>query len=71
VNASNERALRAFSAAGFTEEGRLRRHVWLDGRYDDLVYMGILREPAAADGTDGDLRDESNATEQPDAENAA
>jgi len=71
VNASNERAIRAFSAAGFTEEGRLRRHVWLAGRYDDLVYMGILREPAAADDANGDGRDETNATEQPDAENAA
>jgi len=54
TNASNERAIKAFRAAGFEEEGRLRRHVWLDGRYDDLVYMGILREdaqplPAGAD----------------------
>lgn len=47
TNASNERAQRAFAAAGFVEEGRLQRHVWLDGRYDDLVYMGILRDPPA------------------------
>jgi RimJ/RimL family protein N-acetyltransferase len=26
------------------EEGRLRVHVWSDGRYVDLVYMGLLRE---------------------------
>lgn len=44
VNASNERAIRSFVAAGFAEEGRLRRHVWLDGGHDDLVYMGTLRE---------------------------
>jgi RimJ/RimL family protein N-acetyltransferase len=44
VNASNGRAVKAFTAAGFVEEGRLRRHVWLDGAFDDLVHMGILRE---------------------------
>lgn len=47
TNGSNERAQKAFAAAGFVEEGRLKRHVWLDGRYDDLVYMGILRDPPA------------------------
>jgi RimJ/RimL family protein N-acetyltransferase len=26
------------------EEGRLRQHVWSDGAYIDLVYMGILLE---------------------------
>jgi RimJ/RimL family protein N-acetyltransferase len=26
------------------EEGRLREQVWLDGRYVDMVYMGVLRE---------------------------
>ncbi len=44
VNASNARAIKAFSAVGFVEEGRLRRHVWIDGAFDDLLYMGILRE---------------------------
>ncbi len=43
VNGPNERAIRAYQACGFVEEGRLRRHVWGDGRYLDLVYMGILR----------------------------
>jgi RimJ/RimL family protein N-acetyltransferase len=43
VNATNERAIRSYFACGFVEEGRLRRHVWGDGRYIDLVYMGILR----------------------------
>ena len=41
---SNERALRCYSACGFVEEGRLRKHVWAAGQYVDLVYMGILRE---------------------------
>ncbi len=41
---SNERALRCYRACGFVEEGRLREHVWTDGRYVDLVYMGVLRD---------------------------
>jgi RimJ/RimL family protein N-acetyltransferase len=44
VNGTNERAMRAYRACGFVEEGRLRQHVWSDGAYIDLVYMGILRE---------------------------
>lgn len=44
VNGRNERAQRAYRACGFIEEGRLRQHVWSDGAYDDLVYMGVLRE---------------------------
>jgi RimJ/RimL family protein N-acetyltransferase len=44
VNGSNERAIRAYRASGFVEEGRLRAHVWSQGRYEDLVYMGVLRE---------------------------
>jgi RimJ/RimL family protein N-acetyltransferase len=44
VNAPNEHGIRAYKACGFVEEGRLRSHVWGDGRYVDLVYMGILRE---------------------------
>src|SRR6187401_430214 len=39
TNGSNIRAQKAFAACGFIEEGRLRNHIWLDGRYDDLVYM--------------------------------
>jgi len=42
--ATNERALRAYRACGFVEEGRLREHAWSDGKYVDLVYMGILRD---------------------------
>lgn len=44
VNGNNERAIRAYRACGFVEEGRLRAHVWHDNGYMDLVYMGILRE---------------------------
>ena len=44
VNGNNERAIRAYRACGFVEEGRLRAHVWSDGQYVDLVYMGILSD---------------------------
>jgi RimJ/RimL family protein N-acetyltransferase len=44
VHAANERAIRAYQAAGFREEGRLRQHAWSNGRYDDVVYMGVLRQ---------------------------
>ncbi len=43
-HAANERGIGAYRACGFVEEGRLRRHVWSNGRYDDAVYMGILRD---------------------------
>lgn len=43
VHARNERAVRAYRACGFVEEGRLRAHVWSNGEYDDLMTMGILR----------------------------
>lgn len=43
VNADNERAIRSYKGLGFVEEGRLREHVWQDGRYHDWVYMGLMR----------------------------
>lgn len=43
VHGRNQRAIRAYRACGFVEEGRLRQHVWSDGAYDDLVIMGVLR----------------------------
>jgi RimJ/RimL family protein N-acetyltransferase len=44
THASNERAIRAYRACGFVEEGRMREHVWLAGRYVDNVIMGVMRE---------------------------
>jgi RimJ/RimL family protein N-acetyltransferase len=44
VNGTNERAIRAYRACGFVQEGRLRQHVWGDAQYVDLVYMGVLRD---------------------------
>lgn len=44
THSENERAIRCYKACGFVEEGRLRRHIWINGRYVDRVIMGILRE---------------------------
>lgn len=43
VNGDNPVAIRAYLACGFREEDRQRLQVWSNGRYIDLVYMGILR----------------------------
>ena len=53
VLADNERAVRCYRSVGFVEEGRLREHVWFDGRYVDELHMGLLRSEwrARATGT--------------------
>jgi RimJ/RimL family protein N-acetyltransferase len=55
VNSDNERALRSYERCGFVEEGRLRKQVWNNGRYIDLVYMGVLREEWEASFAGGQL----------------
>lgn len=44
VHADNERGIRSYQSCGFIEEGRLRQHVYSNGRYVDAVYMGVLRD---------------------------
>jgi RimJ/RimL family protein N-acetyltransferase len=44
VNGDNERAYRAYRACGFVEEGRWRAHVWSNGKYIDLLCMGLLHD---------------------------
>jgi RimJ/RimL family protein N-acetyltransferase len=44
IFAHNEASLALTRRLGFTEEGRLREHVFLAGRHHDLVLMGILAE---------------------------
>ncbi|MFD1044272.1 GNAT family N-acetyltransferase [Kibdelosporangium lantanae] len=39
VNATNERARRAYAAVGFEEEGVRKQHVWNNGEYIDMVLM--------------------------------
>jgi RimJ/RimL family protein N-acetyltransferase len=41
--ATNTAALRAYAAAGFVEEGRLREHAWVKDTYVDMVRMAVLR----------------------------
>ena len=43
VFAGNARAIRAYEKAGFVREGRLREAAHIDGRYVDLLVMGIVR----------------------------
>lgn len=47
THSENERAIHCYLACGFVEEGRLRQHLWLNGRFADRVYMGLLRDEYA------------------------
>jgi RimJ/RimL family protein N-acetyltransferase len=40
----NQRAIRCYEKAGFGLEGRLRQGHYHDGRYHDVLIMGLLRE---------------------------
>ncbi|MBV9790091.1 MAG: GNAT family N-acetyltransferase [Chloroflexi bacterium] len=40
---TNERAIRCYQSLGFVEEGRLRQHGYYDGKYFDVVLMGLMR----------------------------
>jgi diamine N-acetyltransferase len=44
VLADNEPAVRLYESAGFVREGTLRQAAYIDGRYVDLILMGIIRE---------------------------
>ena len=41
--AGNTPALRCYTAVGFVEEGRRREAAWVEGAYDDMVLMSVLR----------------------------
>jgi RimJ/RimL family protein N-acetyltransferase len=43
VYAENHRAIRAYEQVGFTQEGRFREAYWRHGRWQDMLYMSILR----------------------------
>ncbi|TCD61614.1 hypothetical protein EIP91_008158 [Steccherinum ochraceum] len=45
---SNDRALALYTKVGFVVEGRVRKSMWVDGEWRDLVLMGILDEEWAA-----------------------
>jgi ribosomal-protein-alanine N-acetyltransferase len=50
VFAEHEAAVRCYEKAGFKVEGRMREDLFLDGKYRDRLWMGLLRsdhKPAA------------------------
>ncbi len=44
----NARAIRCYERAGFAREGVLRRHIYQNGAYVDVVLMSVLHEEWAA-----------------------
>lgn len=44
VLATNAAAIACHTKIGFVEEGRRREHAWVDGRYEDMLVMGLLRD---------------------------
>jgi L-amino acid N-acyltransferase YncA len=41
---SAERELMDVRCSGFKEEGRRRKANWQSGKWEDIIYMGILEE---------------------------
>lgn len=44
VLAKNSPAIAMYQKCGFNEEGRLRRHAWKAGVFEDMIVMGLCRE---------------------------
>lgn len=44
VNSGNVAAIKSYQKVGFVEEGRARQEMFVDGKYEDRVIMGILAE---------------------------
>ncbi|KIK97068.1 hypothetical protein PAXRUDRAFT_32013 [Paxillus rubicundulus Ve08.2h10] len=44
VFAGNDRAIAVYEKAGFIMEGRKRAAVWTNNRWEDVLFMGILRD---------------------------
>ena len=62
VYASNQAAIRTFQKAGFVEEGRKRRARFLDGKWDDILVMGCLKDD---DGKKKNTSGQEEASWQP------
>lgn len=43
VYSFNERAIKCYLKTGFTQEGVLREELFRDGKYHDIIIMGILK----------------------------
>ena len=44
VHEDNQRGIKAYEKVGFKHEGVLRQHKYREGRYLDVIVMGILKE---------------------------
>lgn len=44
VYSFNERAIKSYEKCGFKREGVLRKEIFRDGRYFDIIALGLLRE---------------------------
>lgn len=44
VNSANPAGIKAYEAAGFIREGTLRQAGWVEGRYEDILVMSVLRQ---------------------------
>lgn len=49
VLAKNERAIKSYEKAGFVREGYLHDDVCLQGRYEDIVWMAVVKEKESED----------------------
>ncbi len=49
VLVTNERAVKLYRSLGFVEEGRLRQAQWQQGKYVDVLVMGLLIEEYGRD----------------------
>jgi len=47
VNESNTKAINLYKAYGFRKEGILREHFWLNGKYENIIIMGLLENEHA------------------------
>lgn len=47
---SNARAIACYRKCGFREIGRLQRHLWLHGRWEDEVFMEVFRNQWLQEG---------------------
>jgi diamine N-acetyltransferase len=53
----NDRAIRAYEKCGFVVEGRLRQHAFKQGKFRDLILMGIcVDDPGRGWADDADRR---------------
>src|SRR5699024_4648216 len=43
VRAFNHRAIACYKKCGFVEEGHIRENFFIDGKYTDTIYMGVLK----------------------------